>query len=416
MISGKSELRLFDEAAPQAVIDSAIFMDVNPTTSLLENSDHIEFVISGSDTEYLDLNDSFLCVRLKVTTADNKVLPATSANVPCNFFLNGLFRDVTLTFNDTIIEGGNHLYPYKSTIDAIFNFDRAAKAIQLRAMGFDDNIANRKAWIAESHRLELVGSLRLDFFNQPKYLLPGVNVKVSLQTSQSKFSIIKGSGNPKVKLESVKLYVRRVKVNPSVIVGHNRGLEKRNAVYPYNRGQVISYTVSQGSMSHFKDNLFSNSLLPKFVIVGFVSSQGFSGTNIEADPFKFEHFNVNSVGLFRDGQSLPYRELYEPDFQHNLYTREYVKSIIQGTQHLNTNVNNGIGMEAFARGGYTFFTFNLTPDFDYNQRQMPRDGNLRLEVKFASPLEKSINVIVYGIFDAQLQITKDRKIICDNVH
>ena len=73
-------------------------------------------------------------------------------------------------------------------------------------------------------------------------------------------------------------------------------------------------------------------------------------------------------------------------------------------------------MDAFANGGYTFFTFNLTPDFDYSQRQMPRDGHIRLEVKFAKALEKSINVIVYGIFDAQLQITKYRKIICDNVH
>ena len=261
-----------------------------------------------------------------------------------------------------------------------------------------------------------VGALRLDFFNQPKYLLPGVNVKLTMQRSKAKFSLTHGNGDPVVKRLVTKLYVRRVKVNPSVLLGHRLGLVKKNALYSCNRGQVVSYSIPAGSLSHYKDNLFSMTLLPKFVIVCFVSSASFNGSDLESDPFKFEHFNVNSVGLFRDGQAIPYRDLYEPDFENKLYTREYVKSIIHQTQHLNTNLTNGIDMEKFANGGYTFFTFNLTHDFDYTQSQMPRDGNLRLEVKFAGALAKSINVIVYATFDSQLQITKDRQIICDNVH
>ena len=45
--------------------------------------------------------------------------------------------------------------------------------------------------------------------------------------------------------------------------------------------------------------------------------------------------------------------------------------------------------------------------------QMPRDGNLRLDIKFHIALPDSINVMVYGIFDAEIQITKDNTIICD---
>lgn len=92
-----------------------------------------------------------------------------------------------------------------------------------------------------------------------------------------------------------------------------------------------------------------------------------------------------------------------------------MKSIIHNTQHLNTNMNNGIDLEKF-KSGYTFFTFNLTPDFDINQCQMPRDGNLRLELKFGGTLAQAINVIVYATFDSKIEITKDRAIICDNVH
>ena len=110
--------------------------------------------------------------------------------------------------------------------------------------------------------------------------------------------------------------------------------------------------------------MFSTKLLPKFVVVAFVKSVAYTGGELEADPFYFDHFNASSVGLFRDGQSLPYRELYEPNFKEGLCTREYFKSIVHCTQHLNTNLTNGIELEKFRSGGYTFFTFNLTPDFD----------------------------------------------------
>ena len=417
-MSGKSELRLFDPSLPQITIDSAVFSDINPSTAIGENATTIDFLINGSESDYLDLNDTLLYLRLRVTTSDNKVLPNTSAVTPSNYWLNSLFSDVTLSLNDTVIEGGNHLYPYKATIESIFQFDEATKKSQLAPMGYNEDAEERKGWIKNSRTVELIGALRLDFFNQSKYLLPKVDVRISLQRSKNSFCMQTGTGNPQIKLACAKLYVRRVKVRQSVSLGHELGLQTKNALYSYNRGQVISYAIPSGSLSHFKDNLFSRTLLPKFVIVGMVSSDSFNGTAGTAgatDPFKFEHFDVNSVGLFRDGQSLPYRELYEPNFANELYAKEYMKSIVHCPQHFNVNVNNGITMKKFA-DGHTFFTFNLSPDFDYTQTQLPHDSNLRLEIRFAKQLEKSINVIVYGVFDNQLQITKDRKIIPDNVH
>ena len=414
-MSGKSELRIFDHESPQIVIESASFVDVNPQTSLSENANTIEFYINGSETEYLDMNDTLLYLRLNVMAGDGKPLAVASNVTPTNFLMNALFNDVSLQLNDVVIEGGNQLYAYKSTFESIFGFSEEAKLAQLRPMGYCEDEVERKGWIKESKPLELMGALRLDFLNQPKYLIPGVNVRIKLQRHSDRFALIHGTGSPRIKITHAKLYVRRVRVNPTVTLAHNKGLSlDRNAIYNYNRGQMISYSIAQGSLSHFNDNLFSTKLLPKFVVVGFVKAAAYNGRELENNPFHFEHFNVCSVGLFRDGQSLPYRELYEPNFKEGLYTREYVKSIVQCTQHLNTNLTNGIDLEKFGNGGYTFFTFNLTPDFDYNQRQMPRDGNLRLEIKFAEPLAKAINVLIYATFDNSLQITKEREIV--NVH
>ena len=139
------------------------------------------------------------------------------------------------------------------------------------------------------------------------------------------------------------------------------------------------------------------------------------GENLSDALFDYNHFNVSSVGLFLDGQSVPFREVYKPNFTKQLVVKDYIRSIIHSFEHFNTNLNNGISLDGFAHGNYTFFTFNLTPDFDMKQCQMPRDGNLRLEITFEKELSTSINVVAYGMFDTQLQITKDRSIICDNV-
>jgi hypothetical protein len=283
-------------------------------------------------------------------------------------------------------------------------------------MGYVKEDDSRKQLIAKSRICELAGALRLDFFNQPKYLLPGVNVKVSLHGSKDSFAFLNGAGNPAIHIKAAKLYARRVRVSPSVLKGHEIGLHKKNVIYPYTRSQVATYTVAAGSHSHFRDNIFSTPLLPKFVVVAMVKSEAFTGSSVAIDPFDFNNFNVQSVGLFRDGQSLPYRELYQPNFTNKIYLRDYMSSIIHNTQHMNTNLNNGITLEDFADGKYCFFTFNLTPDFDINQRQMSRDANLRLEIKFRTPLVQAINVIVYGTFDTQIQITRDREVICPHVH
>lgn len=416
-MSGKSELRIFDDVLPQVVVDHGYFVDIQPSTGFNENSTNLEFNIRASDTEYLDLNDTLLYIKLKVMGANNTNLAAAAAVLPANYFMNALFKDITLSLNDTIIEGGNHMYSYKSTIESIFNFTRETKQLQLECMGYNETADERKKWIATSKVCELMGALRLDFFNQPKYLLPGINVRLSLTRSNDKFALQGGgTSNPTINIMEAKMYVRRVRVNPDVVKGHELGLVKKNAIYPYTRGQTITYTIPQGSHSHFHNNLFSSSLLPKFVVVGFVKSTAFNGDGLDDSPFKFEDFKVLSIGLFRDGQSLPYRDLYNPNFKDALCVKAYMKSIIHNTQHLNTNFNNGISYEQFCNGTYALFTFNLTPDFDMTQTQYPRDGNLSLEIKFKSALAASINVIVYGTFDTQIQITKDRKIIGSHVH
>jgi hypothetical protein len=302
-MSGKSELLIFNPSLPQVVIKDGAFENFSPTTSLGDQKSTIEFLIHASETDYLDLNDTVLIVKLKVLGGNGaNNLAATSLCTPVNYFMNALFSDVTLSLNNTVVEGGNQMYPYKSTIDCIFNYNSNAKYYQLTPMGYSEVDDDRKNMIALSREIELVGKLHLDFFNRPQYLLPGVNVSIKLTRAKDLFALTGGGTcQPLIKLLSMRLQVRRAQIDMDVRRAHEVGLLKQNAKYSFTRGDVISYSIAQGSLSHSKDGLFSGSLVPKFLVVGFVRTSAFNGTGLADSPFKFESFGLSSLGLYRNG-------------------------------------------------------------------------------------------------------------------
>ena len=419
-MSGKTELLIFDDHPPQVVVESAIFQDIYPSTALDNTTKIIEFQINGSKTEYLDLNDTLLSLKVKVVKGDGTNIKTADAvkPIPSNFFMNALFSDVRLSLNNIQIEGGDSLYAYKATIESALNFSFDSKRYQLLPTGYCDEYDEREKWGGESAEFELVGALRLDFFRHPKYLIPGVDVSLRLTKSSDGFALniaagkVLGTNTFEVIFTQAKLYVRRVKVSPSVELGHNTGLVKKNAIYPYTRTKTIRYVIPTGSSSFLKENIFGSAQLPKFMVVGMVSGEAFNGSYTK-EPFDFAHFDVAKVALYRDGQMIPYKNAYNTDFGKKHFADAYVRSILHNTQLLNTNNNNGIDMSDFAENSYCFFTFNQTPDFDMNQPQVVKDSNLRLDIQFINTLKESINVVVYGIFDGKIEITKDKRIIKD---
>jgi hypothetical protein len=253
----------------------------------------------------------------------------------------------------------------------------------------------------------MCGSLQLDFLDQPRYLLPGVNVHLRLQRNKPSFCLKAGGTlKPKIEFMDARLYIRRVKVEPSVIMGHEIGLNKRNAIYPIRQTQFVSYTVPRGASSFYKDQIFGDHRQPKFVLVTFQSNDQYNGSYTE-DCSTFKSFNVTSLTLSRNTD---YRESYVQDFANNSFMSSYVMSIIRNMGHLDKNLNIGISPSDF-KEKYPFFTFVLAPDFDTNTTQLPKQGNLKLDIKFASGLTEPISVIIYAVFDSEIEINKNRTII-----
>jgi hypothetical protein len=407
----KSELSLFDPPMVQVTAEKAHWADVHPT-SAVTGAGPIEFQVVGSARdEYLDLNDTILYLRIKITKSNGTDLDDATKVYPTNLLLSSLFSDITLSLNDTVIEGGNGLYPYKSMMTSLLQFNSEIKKTHLRAAGFEEDKQEREEWLTKNKSLELMGPLFLDFFTQSKYLLPGVDVRLKMTYSKLPFCLMNdGKESMKLKIERATLFIRRVKVNPAVVLGHELGLKNNNAIYPIQQSEMITYLITAGSSSHVQDHLCRGNL-PKLVIVGLVSNEAFNGKK-DKDPTLFDHFDLNYLALCSDGECIPYSQPIEADFPKGHAVQAYMRTI-QSLEQYNSNFSNGITLEDFVNKGRALYVMNLTPDLNASGScgQPFRRGNLRLELKFGTPLKETINVIVFSIRDGTIEVTEDRKII-----
>ena len=405
MSCGKSELCIFDRATPQVVVENGKFEEIFPVNSIAGKSHaDLEFNIVGSHTEYLDLNDTLLCVELKVVDDKGADYTVDAANTPSNYMFHTLWKDVILTLNTEKIEGGDNNYMHKALLDTILNYNTDTRNTNLTSIGYEGETA-RTANCNKSKTISLCGTLQLDFFDQPKYLIPGVNVNIKLKRNEPGFCIYSAALKPKIEYISARLLVRRVRVEPSVLMGHQLGLNARNAIYPIRQCKLVTYNVGKGLMSFNKDQIFGDVRMPKFILVTFQNHNKHYGAYTEKTG-TYDHLKCTKISLTG---ATDYMESYEQDFESN-YTTTYVQSMIRNLGHMDKNLNNAITMKSF-KDLFPFFTFILAPDFDINQTQLPKQGNLRLEIKFAEALAESMIVLIYGIFDHEIQINKARTVL-----
>ena len=415
----KSELALFADRPVQTDIESYSFQKVYPLNNVRDGSGPIEFHIQGSGEDYIDMDETKLCLKVKVNLTDGKNIAAADKMIPVNNWMHSLFSDITCHLNDTQIEGGSYMYPYKAYLGNLLTFGHQAKLGQLQTSGFYKDEANkmndetnagfvkRKGWIVGSRVHDLIGPLHLDICSQGKLILSQVDIRLKLARSKEVFNIIAlHTTEPKVSIQDAYLLVRRVKVAPDVIRQHETSLQLKNAVYPIQRTEMLTYTIAANSMSDIKENLFHGQV-PKLLILGMVKNEHFNGKK-EKNPFNFHHMNATRVGLYKDGVPVPH-EAFTPNFAAKQCANEYMA--LMSALDLAT-VDADIGLTKYDYGnGYTLFAFNLSPDKTIAGHGQPlQDGNLRIEFKFESPLPKAINVVAMAVFDDQIEISRLRKV------
>lgn len=225
------------------------------------------------------------------------------------------------------------------------------------------------------------------------------------------------------------LFVRKVKISPSVVMAHAKALSTATAKYPINRVDVKTITIPVGTQSKTMDNIYlgmiawlhnkwqSNKninisgLLPRRCIIGFVTSSAFNAS-ITENPFNFQHFSYSYLAVLLDSVLTPTKP-FVCDYDNHQFIRAY-NSLFEGSNINHADVGNNITRSGYPNG-YALLAVDLTPDLSASGQHisLPKTGSLRIEVRFATPLTASITAVIFSEFSGNIEIDKNRNVITD---
>ena len=134
---------------------------------------------------------------------------------------------------------------------------------------------------------------------------------------------------------------------------------------------------------------------------------------IDRTIYNFENYNLNFLGLYVDNEQTPWRPL-QPNFSgpDKNYMMAY-QTLFSGINTLYQDAGNQIDRSDY-ESGYTLYAFDLSPDHsDGPHFNLVNRSNLRLELKFASALPETVNVIIYSEFESILEVDKSWNILID---
>lgn len=269
----------------------------------------------------------------------------------------------------------------------------------------------RRALTRNNGDVEMYGPLHCDLFNVDKYLINGVEMTIKMHRANQNFHLM-GTANSLGAFDTKEaiLFVRKVKIAPQTLLAHHKVLNSATAKYPINRVDIRTITIPQNTQTKTLDNIFMG-ILPKRCVLGFVKTSSYVGT-LTSNPFNFMSFNYNSVSFFVDSINIPSKP-FECDFPTNQYIRAY-HSLFEGSNINHSDIGNNISRADYPNG-YALLAVDFTPDLCSSAAHvsLPKTGSLRIDVRFANPLDESITAIVFAEFDGLIEIDQYRNVVTD---
>ncbi|KAG1684195.1 hypothetical protein GQR58_009482 [Nymphon striatum] len=420
---GKSELDLFSVPPTQTAIESGHWVEFYPLSSLTDNGP-IEFLVSGTPEDFIDMANTQLHIKAKILNEDGTLLPENAKVGPVNLFLHSLFSQTDIYLNDTLITSSNNCYAYRAYIETLLNFGPAAKDSYLSGAlwyrdspgGFNDHdpvksnntgFKARCARAEKSNTIDLLGTLHTDMVFQPKALLNSVDFRLKLIRSKDSFSLMSDGTKYKIKIEHASLFVRKVKLSNSAALAIGKTILEGPAKYAISKVDMKVLSIPSGNLSSNNDNVFLGPM-PKRLVLGFVDNRAFNGDYTKS-PWNFSHYDLDYLSIYFDNRPIPMKPL-QPNMSAGIYARCY-STLFTGTGIMNDNRGNGITYTDY-KNGFMLFAFDLSPDLcETDHFNVRRNGSIRIETHFKSGLTHTVNLIVYAEFENIIEIDNARNVM-----
>ena len=418
----RSEIALFDEPPTDVTIKNSYFSEYFPVNSVSDRSTPIQFYIQGTNQLYIDLREVRIYLRAKMVKADGTDLAATDLVAPVNNLLHSLFQQCTVSLNETNITPPTTYYGYRAYIETLLAYSREyKKSISQAAMYYrEKNVLNTSVTVEDGYKsrhnlcknswsFELYGRPHSDIFMQNRYLIPGIDMRVTFERAPDDFCIFAPAGTAgkfKIEIEEVALHVRKHAILPSLMIDQYKIWESgRPMVYPIRKVDIKSFSIPTGSMQIVNENLITGHL-PNRIILCLINSQNLHGTQT-TNPFVFRDHNLVYINVSVDGDQINTRP-YELDFseEHPRFLRAY-HNIFEALGYSDCDVGLDMTTEEFKNGKqlYLYQLSNLTEAFT-----TPKYGCVKIELKFNPATAAPLVVLCYAEYESTLYIDSQKSV------
>ncbi len=162
----KSELDLFTVPMTQTAIEKNTYVEIPPLSAITDSSP-LEFFNAGTGEDYIDLYNTLLYTRIKITRPDGSDIADGAPVGLINYPGACIFSQVDVSLGDRLITQSSSTYPYRCLIEALINFTNASNVI------------------------ELLAPIHSDIFFQEKFMLNGVDIKIRMTRGKDEFCLMR---------------------------------------------------------------------------------------------------------------------------------------------------------------------------------------------------------------------------------
>ena len=390
----------------------------------------IIFVIPG-DTDYVNLEESFLRFKIKATLADGGDLTNEMDNRVSfvNNIFGSLFKSVKCRLNGYEVAPSDDLYAYKSYIETLFSasLDSGTK---LPMQGWYSNtggadaigagnpaFVTRAAKCNRSRFHEYFGRPFIDLFKNRKNILPHVRIELIFYMNPPAFVMQHDNHAAvtgqlfKYALSDVQMLIRKETIAPNTFEPIEKRLLAGPAQYFYPISTIKQFHILAGSTSFRADDVFTNNI-PVKILATFVRATSFAGT-YTTDPFYLNpSAAIESVEFYKNGLKIGHQRPIQVNLaEHSSDLYLNYAEILAATGNILPTEGILFGPEA-TRHGYFFSAYDLCPDGDDTaaHRYKAEKGNISVYVKFREGLAHGYDLLIYSVFHESMQITASRQV------
>lgn len=398
--------------------------------SQLQADTPLEFQLNTAADEYILFKDSYLYFRIKVHLDKQTGVVGLGdwAKVSTvNNLLHSMIKHVEVDINNNTITMAPQTYAHKAYIETLLGYDDSAKKSHLTAaLWYKDTTMEgineaRQAFIKganvqnprDGSPVELMGRLNLDLCFQSRAFIGGANIKITITLHKNSFFLmINETGlSATVSLENAIFYARRARVNPQIVMAHQKALAVQPAKYPLTRGEVKTNLIHKGTVDTILENVVTGKM-PRRIFICFVDNEALNGS-YKKNPFNFQLFDLSFLCCYVNGHAVPAIP-YQPKDGNTL--REY-HGLMDALDQTGTSNYCEINRHSF-NNGYAIFGINMAPDLSdgcgaTGHVNRIKTGAIRIQVIFGKPLDQPVTCLTYCEFDSVLQMDIDRNPIVD---